>query len=89
MNGAWTRNAYRTTATHEMDDRHLLLRGGALDGQFWSGTVAVGKRVFCGTGDWSKEGLYLVTAEIVVGVEGTPRNVAIPALAPDRPEQPS
>ena len=83
-NSTWTRNAYRTTSTHEMTDRHLLLRGGALDGQSWTGVVAVGKRVFCGTGTWSKEGLYLVTGEIQIGADGTPMNVAIPAFAAER-----
>jgi hypothetical protein len=82
------RNDYRTTAAHQMDERHLTLRGGALDGQSWTGVVAVGKRVFCGTGTWSKEGLYLVTAQIEVGPEGTPRNVAIPAFA-EEPAAPS
>ena len=41
------KGAYRTSAKYEMDDRWLLLRGGALDGQSWLGTVAVGNRVFC------------------------------------------
>jgi hypothetical protein len=87
VNGTWTRNSYRTTTAHEMDDRHLVLRGGALDGQFWTGTVTVGKRVFCGTGTWSKEGLYLVTAAIELSAEGIPMNVAIPAFAPEPAEQ--
>jgi hypothetical protein len=82
-NETWARNAYRTTSSHEMSDRHLVLRGGALDGQSWTGVAAVGKRVFCGTGTWSKEGLYLVTAHIEVGPDGTPMNVAIPAFAAD------
>jgi hypothetical protein len=82
------RNDYRTTSAHQMDDRHLTLRGGALDGQSWTGVVAVGKRVFCGTGEWSKEGLYLVTAQIEVGADGVPRNVAIPAFA-QAPADPS
>jgi hypothetical protein len=82
-----TRNAYRTRSAHEMTDRHLILRGGALDGQSWTGVVAVGRRVFCGTGTWSKEGLYLVTAQIEVDPDGTPRNVAIPAFAADTTAQ--
>lgn len=86
MNGGWTRNAYHTTAAYEMDGRRLVLRGGALDGQSLTATVAVGKRVFCGTGAWSKDGLYLVTAEIELSADGTPMNVAIPAFAAELPE---
>lgn len=86
-NGTWARNAYRTTSPHDMAERHLVLRGGAFDGRSWSGVVPVGRRVFCGTGTWSKEGLYLVTATIEVDADGTARNVAIPAFAPDTAEQ--
>lgn len=82
----WARNAYRTKSPHEMTDRHLILRGGLLDGRSWTGLAAVGKRVFCGTGTWAKEGLYLVTATIEVDADGTERNVAIPALAPSPPQ---
>lgn len=84
-NPTWARNAYRTTSAHEMTDRNLILRGGLLDGQLWTGVAAVGKRVFCGTGPWAKEGLYLVTAAIEVDDDGTERNVARPALAPTPP----
>jgi hypothetical protein len=64
-----------------MDERALLLRGGAMDGQRCSVTAAVGQRVFCGEGHWSTEGLYLVTADEVVDADGVRRNVAIPAFA--------
>jgi hypothetical protein len=74
------RHGYRTESRYQLESRRLLLRGGTLDGQTWDGVVEVGKRVFCGTGEWSREGVYLVTAE-VVDVEGTPANVAVPAFA--------
>ena len=86
-NSTWMRNSYRTTPAHEMSDRRLRLRGGALDGQSCSSVVAVGKRVFCGTGTWSTEGLYLVTAEIEIDADGTPMNIAIPAFAADTAER--
>jgi hypothetical protein len=82
----WARNAYRTTSAHEMSDRHLILRGGPLDGQSWTGVATVGKRVFCGAGTWSTDGLYLVTPTVEVDADGTERNVAIPALAPTPPQ---
>jgi hypothetical protein len=72
---------YRTTAGYQMDERHLILRGGQLDGQKWVGVVAVGKRVFCGQGDWSTSGMYLVTDEVVVDADGAEANVAVPAFA--------
>ena len=75
------RNQYRTASHHQMDERRLLLRGGAMDGRHWAATVGVGERVFCGEGRWSTEGVYLVTAEDVVDGEGVHRNVAIPAFA--------
>jgi hypothetical protein len=64
-----------------MDERPLLLRGGAMDGRHWTAKVAIGQRVFCGEGRWSTEGLYLVTAEDVVDADGVRRSVAIPAFA--------
>jgi hypothetical protein len=64
-----------------MDERPLLLRGGAMDGRRWAARVAVGERVFCGEGHWSTEGLYLVTAEDVVDDDGVRRSVAVPAFA--------
>lgn len=75
------RNQYRTSSDRQMDQRPLLLRGGALDGRRWSAEVAVGGRVFCGDGSWSTDGLYLVTAEDVVDDDGVRRSVAIPAFA--------
>jgi len=75
------RNQYRTASRHQMDERPLLLRGGAMDGRHWTAKVAIGQRVFCGEGRWSTEGLYLVTAEDVVDAEGVRRSVAIPAFA--------
>jgi hypothetical protein len=75
------RNQYRTTSQHQLDERPLLLRGGALNGRHWTAKVAVGQRVFCGEGRWSTEGMYLVTAEDVVDADGVHRSVAIPAFA--------
>jgi hypothetical protein len=75
------RHAYRTASQYEMDERRLTLRGGVLDGRSWTGLVAVGKRAFCGEGDWSKEEVYLVTAEVEIAADGAPTNVAVPAFA--------
>ena len=75
-----TRHQYRTTSAYQLDDRRLLLRGGALDGRRWVGVVGVGKRVFCGEEPWSTAGVYLVTAE-VVDDNGKPANIAVPAFA--------
>jgi len=76
------KGAYGTSARYEMDDRWLLLRGGDLDGRTWLGTVAVGNRVFCGSGPWTPTEIYVVTAEVVVDDEGRSYNVAVPAFAP-------
>jgi len=75
------RNQYRTTSRHQLDERPLLLRGGAMNGRHWTAKVAVGERVFCGEGRWSTEGMYLVTAEDVVDADGVRRSVAVPAFA--------
>ena len=77
-----TRHQYRTTASHQMDDRILILRGGILDGKSWTGVVAVGSRVFCGDpGSWSAEGIYLVTDQQETTENGEPANIAVPAFA--------
>ena len=76
------KGTYRTSARYEMDDRRLLLRGGHLDGRTWLGVVAVGSRVFCGSGPWTPTEIYAVTAEVVVDDEGRSSNVAVPAFAP-------
>ena len=75
-----TRHGYRTEGKYHLDERRLVLRGGSLDGRTWTGVVEVGKRVFCGTEEWSRDGVYLVTAE-VVDADGSPANVAVPAFA--------
>jgi hypothetical protein len=75
------KHQYRTTSAHQLDDRHLLLRGGSLDGRRWSGVVAVGQRVFCGDGQWAIAGVYLVTAEEATDADGVTRNIAVPAFA--------
>ena len=75
------RNQYRTAFRHQMDERQLLLRGGAMDGRHWAATVGVGERVFCGEGRWSTALMYLVTAENVVDPAGVRRSVAVPAFA--------
>jgi hypothetical protein len=71
---------YRTRSNYELDERRLLLRGGALDGRRWVGVAAVGQRVFCGEEPWSTAGVYLVTAE-TVDDDGRPANIAVPAFA--------
>ena len=76
-----TRHEYRTTSAHQLDDRRLLLRGGALDGRRWVGVVGVGKRVFCGEEPWSTAGVYLVTTEVEFDDDGKPANIAVPAFA--------
>jgi hypothetical protein len=78
--GTSTKNAYRTSAKYQLDDRRLILRGGSLDGQSWTGVIAVGKRVLCGDLPWSKEAVYVVTPEVEVGADGVPANVAVPAF---------
>jgi hypothetical protein len=75
------KHQYRTTPAHQLDERHLVLRGGTLDGRTWSGVVAVGARVFCGDGEWSTDGVYLVTAEETHDADGRTQNVAVPAFA--------
>jgi hypothetical protein len=80
--GTATRHAYRRTSGYEMDSRTLLLRGGVLDGESWTGVVAVGKRVFCG-GDkaWSTDGIYLVTDQVETNDDGEEVSIAVPAFA--------
>jgi len=80
LGAATMRGGYRTTSDFQWEDRRLLLRGGALDGQRWVGVIGVGKRVFCGDGSWSTSGVYVVTAE-TVDDEGHPANIAVPAFA--------
>ena len=80
-----TRHQYRTTSAHQLDDRRLLLRGGALDGRRWVGVVGIGKRVFCGEEPWSTAGVYLVTTEVEFDDDGKPANIAVPASPPKRP----
>lgn len=80
--GTPQKNAYRTTAGYEMDDRVLLLRGGKYDGRTWVGTIAVGRRVFCGGDDpWSTEGMYLVGEQTETLDDGRVANIAVPAFA--------
>jgi len=78
--GSSTKNAYRTSAKYQLDDRRLILRGGALDGQSWTGVISVGQRVLCGDQAWSKEAVYLVTPDVEVGDDGLPSNIAVPAF---------
>jgi hypothetical protein len=75
------KHQYRTSPGHQLDERRLRLRGGALDGQGWVGVIGVGRRVLCSPGPWSTEGIYVVTAEEVVDAEGRLENIAIPAFA--------
>lgn len=79
--GTAVKHQYRTTSGYELDDRRLVLRGGKLDGLQWTGVIGIGKRVFCGPGTWSVEGVYLVTSQIQLTDDGQPANVAVPAFA--------
>lgn len=72
---------YRTSAGYQLDDRRLRLRGGSLDGKLWVGVFDVGRRVFCGTGPWQANEVYLVTAEESTDDQGRSENVAVPAFA--------
>ncbi len=75
------KNSYRRAAGYQMDERRLLLRGGAYDGRTWAGVVAVGERAFVGDGPWATAGVYVVTAVVEVDDEGREANVAVPAFA--------
>jgi hypothetical protein len=75
------KHEYRTTSTYQWDERRLILRGGKLDGQQWTGVIGVGKRVFCGPGAWSPKAIYLVTAQLELTDDGHEANVAVPAFA--------
>jgi hypothetical protein len=75
------KNSYRRTAGYQMDERRLLLRGGAYDGRTWVGVVAVGARAFVGDGPWATAGVYIVTPTVEVDDEGREANVAVPAFA--------
>jgi hypothetical protein len=75
------KNAYRRVAGYQMDERRLLLRGGAYDGRTWVGVIAVGERRFLGDGPWATSGVYVVSAVVETDDEGRPVNVAVPAFA--------
>jgi hypothetical protein len=66
-----------------MEDRRLLLRGGRYDGRTWVGVIAVGKRVFCGDGEWATSGVYVVSDVVEVDENGEPVSIAVPAFAVD------
>jgi hypothetical protein len=73
---------YRTTARVQMDERHLLLRGGRYDGRHWSGVVAVGDKCFCGGDDkWSMAGMYVVTAIVEESEADGTVSIAVPLFA--------
>ena len=75
------KNAYRRVPGYQMDERRLLLRGGAYDGRTWVGVIAVGERRFLGDGPWATSGMYVVSAVVETDDEGRPVNVAVPAFA--------
>jgi hypothetical protein len=79
------RNQYRTSAGYQMENRRLLLRGGAYDGRTWVGVVATGDRVFCGDGEWSMSGVYVVSEVVELDEHGEPMNIAVPAFAEEPP----
>jgi hypothetical protein len=73
---------YRTTARVQMDERHLLLRGGRYDGQHWSGVVGIGDKCFCGGADpWSMAGMYVVTALVEESDTAGTVSIAVPLFA--------
>lgn len=75
------KNAYRTAAGYQMDERRLQLRGGAYDGRTWVGVIAVGERRFFGDGEWATSGVYVVSPIVEVDQDGEPVNIAVPAFA--------
>ncbi len=64
---------------YEPKIRRLRMRGGPADGQTWEGEIDVGRRIACGTGPWSRDGVYVVTAEATVSADGQLENIAVPA----------
>ena len=74
-------NAYRRVPGYQMDERRLLLRGGAYDGSTWVGVIAVGERRFFGDGPWATSGVYVVSGIVETDDEGHPVNIAVPAFA--------
>jgi hypothetical protein len=68
------------TPGYQTQDRHLVLRGGELDGRRWVGVIAVGGRVAVGPGPWSTAQVYVVTDDEVVDGEGNRESVAVPAF---------
>lgn len=75
------KNAYRRVPGYQMDDRRVVLRGGAYDGRTWVGVIAVGDRRFFGDGPWVTSGVYVVTKTVETDDEGREVNVAVPAFA--------
>lgn len=75
------KNAYRRASGYQMDDRRVVLRGGAYDGRTWVGVIAVGERRFFGDGPWATQGVYVVSATLEKDDEGREVNVAVPAFA--------
>jgi hypothetical protein len=75
------KNAYRRVSGYQMDDRRLLLRGGAYDGRTWVGVIAVGERRFLGDGPWAMAGVYVVSGVVEADDEGREVNIAVPAFA--------
>lgn len=75
------KNAYRRVSGYQMDDRRIVLRGGAYDGLTWVGVIAVGERRFFGDGPWATAGVYVVSGVVETDDEGREVNVAVPAFA--------
>lgn len=63
--------------------RRLLLRGGPADGLTWEGEIDVGRRIACGTGAWSPDGVYVVTRETTTAADGQLYSIAVP-VGPNR-----
>jgi hypothetical protein len=75
------KHAYRRVPGYQMDERRLVLRGGAYDGRTWVGVIAVGERRFLGDGPWATSGLYVVSGIVETDDEGRQVSVAVPAFA--------
>ncbi|MFN8074674.1 MAG: hypothetical protein U0Q15_04525 [Kineosporiaceae bacterium] len=58
--------------------RVLRLRGGPWDGATWTGEIAIGFRIACGTRPWPPSSIYVVTDEQELSAAGVVEFVAVP-----------
>lgn len=64
---------------YEPKIRRLRLRGGPAHGQTWEGEIDVGRRIACGAGPWTPDGVYVVTSETITATDGGTESIAVPA----------